>query len=699
MPAETYKTIPVSCNRDCGAGCPLIAHVRGGKLVRITNNPLKDPDISGCIRGFRMPDTVYSDQRLKKPLLREGQRGSGTFREISWQEALDRIAEKLGEIREKHGPLSVHPFDGSGSCRGAVHNTELLTKRFFSLFGGYTGRIDSYSSAAAAFVEKYLFGTRMVGFDPPTLKHLKRIILWGANIADTRFSCRIESIIRRRKKDGIPVVVIDPRRSATVKKLASKWIPINPGTDTAMMAAVLHVLISEGYADLDFTEKYTVGFKDLVAYINGESDGIEKSPKWAEPICGVSADCIVEFARAYGKTKPTALLPGLSIQRALGGEETYRFAVALQAATANIGILGGTSGAEFWGKLPVPFFPQMPVPAPALFHPIPVYRWPDIVLNPTLNGLLQEIKAIYNTGTNYLSQGSDIKKNIDAFMKVDFVVTHDFFMTPTARFSDIVLPVTTYLEREDVVLPADNFLFFSAKAIEPLYESRNDYDIFCELADRLGFGKEFSENRTGEEWLKKFLQESSVEDIEQFRNTGIYRGTDQMRVAFSSFIENPETNPLNTPSGRIEIRSEAYSETGFSPLPECRIYRPDAAYPLRLITPHARCRVNSQNWNLSWARRFEPQTLDMHIRDGQARGIKQGETVRVFSPEGEMTVRVNLTEDIIEGTACLLQGAWTERDQNGVERAGAVNALTSTTPTLPSQGARTHSVFVEVTKG
>ena len=171
-----------------------------------------------------------------------------------------------------------------------------------------------------------------------------------------------------------------------------------------------------------------------------------------------------------------------------------------------------------------------------------------------------------------------------------------------------------------------------------------------------------------------------------------------MRVAFNKFIKDPEANPLNTPSGKIEIRSDAFAETGFSPIPECRITQPNAVYPLRLISPHAKSRINSQNSNLSWTQAFDPQTLNMHRLDGETRGIKQGEIVKVHSPEGEMEIEVNLTDDIIQGTVWLLQGAWTKRNGIGVEIGGAANILTSTTPTLPCKGSRTHSVFVQVSK-
>jgi len=695
---HTEKTVPVSCNKDCGAGCALIAHVQNGRIIRVADNPLIDAHMKGCIMGYHMPETVHSEQRLKKPLIRNGTRGSGAFKEITWNEALDRIAEKLGDIRRSSGYPSVLAFGGSGSCRGAFHHTGLQTKRFFSLFGGYTGRTDSYSSAAAVYIERFLFGTKEIGFDPPTLQHSQLILLWGANPADTRFSSRIESFLRKRKEDGIPVIVIDPRRSRTVQTLATQWIPIHPGTDTAMMAAVLYVLLSEGYADTAFIEKYTIGFKDLSAYIMGHTDGIPKNPEWAERICGVSAHTIIQLAHAYGSAKPAALLPGLSIQRTLGGEEAYRFTVALQAATGNIGCMGGSSGGQFKGKLLLPYFPQLPVPDTEGFVPIPVYTWPDAVLYGQAGGHPTNIKAIYNVGTNYINQGSDIKKSIRAFTAVDWVVTHDYFMTPTARYSDMVLPATTCFEREDVVLPADNYLFYSGKVIDPLHESKNDYNIFCELSERLGFGRLFSEDKTAEEWLDSFITESEIEDAAEFKTTGIFKGKDHMRVGLSDFIADPVRNPLPTPSGRIEIRSEAYSTTGFSPIPEIRITGPESDYPFRLITPHARFRVNSQNTNLSWTQPFNSHLLEMNRRDGKKRNISQGQRVKVVSPQGEMIIAVNLTEDMIPGTVCLLQGSWTRMDQNGREIGSAANALTSTTPTLPCRGSRTHSVFVRIEK-
>ncbi|MGE5256142.1 MAG: molybdopterin-containing oxidoreductase family protein, partial [Hyphomicrobiales bacterium] len=405
---------------------------------------------------------------------------------------------------------------------------------------------------------------------------------------------------------------------------------------------------------------------------------------------------IVALARLYAGTKPAALLPGLSIQRALGGEETYRFTVALQTATGNIGIPGGSSGGEFWGKLPGMAFPSLPVPDLSSLPAIPVYRWADAVLEGRAGGFPSDIRAIYSIGANYLNQGSDIEKNIRAFQKADLVVTQDLFMTPTARFSDLVLPVTTSLEREDVVFPADHYLFYSAQAVDPLADCRHDYDIFRELAERLGFGEAYSENRSSSQWLAHLMAESGIGDIVRFKKTGILEGADQMRVGLSRFIADPVKDPLATPSGKIQIRCEALAGTAASSLPRCRVAAPDPEFPLRMVTPHSKIRINSQNSNLPWAGRLVRQRLTMNALDGRARGIRSGDVVRVVSAQGEMEIEVRLTEDIIPGCVSLIQGAWSVRDSRGVEKGGAANSLTSTEPTLPSQGSRTHSVFVDV---
>ncbi|MEW5814117.1 MAG: molybdopterin-dependent oxidoreductase [Spirochaetota bacterium] len=685
------KQIPVSCNKDCGAGCPLLAHIENDILKKITDNPGINPYMRGCSRGYRMPLVVYSRERLKKPLLQTGERGSNNFREIEWPEAFRIISLKLAELKMLYGPSTILFLGGSGACRGALHNTSILTRRFLKFFGGFTDTTGTYSAAASDFINPYVFGTRFIGLDPAALQFSQLIILWGANISDTRFGCEMEARLLEQKKKGVPIIVIDPRKTSTVKRLGTQWIPVFPGTDTAFMAAVLYILITEGLAKQEFIHRYSTGFNTLESYILGREDGTPKTPGWAEKICGTDSETIAEFARQYGRAGRAALIPGLSIQRTLGGEETARMAVVLQLATGNTGLPGGSSGGNIWNRLKQPVCGKMVIPDGGDLRNIPVYRWADAVLD-GYNG----IKAIYNVGGNYISQGSDVKKNIKAFEKVAFSICHDYFMTPTARYCHVILPVTTFLEREDIIFPENNCLFYSRQAIAPLHESKNDYDIFCELAERLGFVTDFSEGRTPSQWLDAFLEVSEVPDPARFKETGIYVSENGLRVGLSDFITDPEKHHLNTPSGKVEISSAGYEKTGFPAIPVYRHYSGSLHYPLRMVTPHARYRVNSQNYNIPWYRKLEEQAVWIHPLDAHKRNIKDGDMVLIENEIGKMRIKAFVIEDIMPGVVSVLQGAWPRLDKDMIDTAGCANILTSTVPTEPSQGARTHSIFVEV---
>jgi anaerobic dimethyl sulfoxide reductase subunit A len=698
--------IPVSCNKDCGGDCPLLATVEHGRVTKIRNNPLGGPTMTGCVRGFQMFRALYAPDRLRKPLVRTGPSGSAQFAEVAWPHALELVAERLADVKARYGNEAILHLSGSGSCRGALHDTHRLTTRFLSLFGGYTETYWNYSSAAAHFVTPFVLGTRMAGIDVGTLQFSNLIILWGANVAVTRMGCETEARIREARARGIEVIVVDPRQSASVSTLGTQWIPVRPGTDTALMMAVLYVLIDEGLVDTAFVEKYSVGFDELARHVLGypstgsSGRGVSpKTPQWAEEICGTPAETIAQFARQYGRTHPAALIPGLSIQRTIGGEEAIRMAIALQVATGNLGVLGGSSGALTWGRLPAPRMGRIDVPPNPSQASVPVYRWPDAILEGRRGGYPSDIKAIYNVGGNLLVQGSDVHKNIRAFSEVEFAVCHDYFLTPTARYCDVVLPATTFLEREDIVFPdGGNYLLFSNQAVPPLYQARNDYDIFCELADRLGFLAEFSEGRSAAEWLESFVAASEVPDFEAFKRTGIYMGKDQLRVGLSDFVSDPQAHPLNTPSGRVEISSAAYAETGYSPIPECRILPVDDTYPLQLVTPHPKFRIHSQYDNIPWFKARQKQMLWIHPHDAATRGIENGQEVCVSSPEGRVRIAAHVTMDVMPGVVCLFEGAWPSFDPYGTDTAGSANVLTSTVPTQPSNGSRTHSVLVEVTR-
>lgn len=686
--------IPIACNFDCGGGCALLAHMENGKIKRITDNPEGGQYLRGCIRGYQLQHMQYHPDRLTKPLIRTGPRGSGEFKEATWDEALDLVAKKLRETREKHGPESVLYLGGSGAPRGDLHNTSSLPKRFLAMYGGYTQRSLSYSVAAVAFTTPYVLGSLDVGLYPATIQHSELIILWGANIVDNRFGAELESYIREARERGVRVIGVEPRRTNSIKTLCTDWVPIYPGTDSALMLAVLYELVQNSWIDRDYINKYTYGFDELEQYLLGEEDSVPKTPEWAENISGTPPHQTRLIAELVSKHHPTALIPGLSIQRTMGGEDAVRLSITLQAATGNIGVLGGSTG-SYSGYISRPRVGSIRVPENPIGVITPTYTWPDAVLGGKAAGFPSDIKIIYNVGGNYLIQGSDVQKNIAAFKSLDFSVIHERFLTPTAQYCDVVLPVTTFLERDDIISGGGNFVLFNNKIHEPLPDTKNDYDIFCELAERLGFLDAFSEGRDSEAWLRYFIENSEIPDYEEFKGTGVFRGRDQKQVSLSDFIKDPEKHPLGTPSGKIQLSSMEFEALGASRIPVSDPVLVTDDYPLRLVTPKSRYRIHSQNYNIKWFREREKHTAWINPIDATKRGIEQGDQIRVSSPEGVIQIEAHVTDDIMPGVICIHEGTW-PRFENGVDVNGSVNVLTSTVPTMPSYGSRTHSVLVQV---
>jgi len=694
----TLQTIPTFCGKDCGGNaCPLLATVENGRVIRVVNNPTGGKYLRGCPRGFRLPLETYAPDRILHPLVRNGPRGSGQFRQASWDEALDITAKKLEEIRAQYGPTAVMNSGSAGSL-GALHATWALLSRFLSLYGGYTRLTGGYSTAAASFVLPYLLGRDWIlsGFDASTVQHAEMIILWGANVLETRQGAEVPQRLVEAKKRDAQIVVIDPRRTATVKQTATWWLPCRPGTDASLMLAVLYVIITESLADRAFIQACSTGFEELEAYVLG-MDGEARSPQWAEAICGIRAEEIIRFARAYATAKPAMLFPGYSIQRVFAGEESYRLTVALQIATGNFGVLGGSTG-SMNSLLPSVKVGQLPVPKTPEIPEVPAVSWPDAVLQGRVGGYPTDIHAVYIMGSNRLNQGSDIHKSMAALKKVDFVVTHEIFMTPTSRWSDVIFPAATALEQEDIGIPwQGHYLLYKPQITHPLGEARSDYDALCDLASRMGFGQEFSADRSASEWIEHFIDESEIPDAAEFRHTGIYKPPDPERTGLADFAADPVRFPLDTPSGKVEIASERYrKETGFPDIPTWQEPPQDERYPLRLITPKSPHRTHSQGSNIAEIRAKADHTLEMHPEDAAQRGISHGDAVRLFNDQGTSRVFVHLTDDLNPGVVCLLEGIWLDLDDQGIDQAGSANLFTSTDGTRPGIACIMHAMGVEV---
>ena len=693
------STVPVFCGKDCGGNaCPLLATIEGGKVIRVANNPAGGKYLTGCSRGYNLPLELYAPKRLLKPLVRVGDRGSGQFREAGWDEALGTIADRLRDTQAKHGAGAVLNL-GSAGQTSALHCTQDLLSRFLNLSGGVTVLESNYSNGAARFSLPYVFGKEWSrsGFDAATMRHSKMIILWGANVLEARLGTDVDRHLLEAKERGARIVAIDPRRTDTIKRLEAQWVPCRPGTDTALMLAVLYVLFTEDLADRPFMDTYAVGFDRLEAYVLGKTDGKPKTPRWAADLCGTDEKVILGFAQDYASAKPALLFPGYSIQRVYAGEDANRLAVALQVVTGNLGQAGGSSG-SLNNRLDKPRVGTLPIPHMQGQASAPVVRWPDLILEGHAGGYQSDIHAIYAVGSNYLNQGADIGKNIAAFLKTDFTVCHELFMTPTARYCDVVLPAAHSLEKSDIGIPwSGNFLSYKSRAVQPAGMARTDYDIFSELAGRMGFGPTFTEGRDEQAWLKLFLEQSEVEDAGAFRDSGVYFGKEQERVGLADFIADPTGRPLSTPSGKIEIASGKYeTDTGFPAIPVRQEAPQDERYPLSLITPKSKHRTHSQGAGIEEIRRRAAHALTLHPSDAASRAIGDGELARAFNDQGSMRITVRLDPDLMPGVACLPEGVWFEMDAMGEDLAGSPNVLTSTEGTRPGIANIMHGVGIQV---
>jgi anaerobic dimethyl sulfoxide reductase subunit A len=693
-------TLPFFCGKDCGGdACPLLVEIEEGRAARIRHNPAAGEFIKGCRRGLSMGLEHHSPERLSKPLIRRGPRGSADFREAGWDEALGLVAERLLDIRARSGPASLLSLSSAGST-GALHGTEALASRFLNAAGGFTGLSGSYSNGAAKSVLPYLLGpdwTRS-GWDAATMRDSEMIILWGANLLDTRLGSEVPQRLLEAKRRGAEIVSVDPRRTSTAAQASTWWIPCRPGADAALMLAVLHCLVDEGLVDRPFVEARASGFDRLERYVMGADGGRARSPEWAESLCGVGAPEIRRFARAYAAARPAMLFPGYSIQRVSAGEESFRLTVALQLATGNFGARGGSTG-SLNNRLPAPRVGSLGTLDRGGNPRAPVLRWPDAILEGRSGGYPSDIRAAYAAGGNFANQGADVRKSVAAFEALEFAVCHDLFLTPTARLCDVVLPAASPLEKEDVGVPwLGNYLLYKPAAFE-CAGARSDYDIFRELSDRMGFGREFSEGRDASAWIDSFIAESEIPDPEEFKRTGIYLAPDRERVGLADFSADPAGHPLATDSGKVEIASERYErETGFPAIPTWRGAPPDPRYPLSLVTPKRPETVHSQRGDRASALAPRAQELEMHPADAAARGLGPGAEARVFNDRGSLRIRVRVSEDIMPGVVAIPEGTWFSLDASGEDRSGSANLLTSTRGTGHESSCVMHGVAVQAGK-
>lgn len=733
------QVIPVVCNHNCGGRCVLTAHVKDGVLVRITTDDSADsaqsPQLRACLRGRATRNRLYHPDRLKYPMKRTGRRGEGRFERISWDQAIELIAFRLKSVVDRFGPASVYIQYGTGDG-GAISGVS-AARRLMNLMGGYLGYYGSYSSACLRYTAPYVVGYRDTS-SYRTLEHSRLIILNGFNPAETIFETNSNLYLSRAKDAGAKVVAIDPRLTDTAAAFADQWLPIRPTTDAALFAAMAYVMVKEDLQDQSFLDRYCLGFDEehmppgippgnsYRSYLLGMADGQPKTPEWGAVITGIDAQAITNLAREYARIRPAQLIQGLGPQRHACGEQSVRAGITLACMTGNLGILGGGYGGGDGGRNLGVEIGALPTGVNPVKTRISFFTWTDAIVRGTemteadgvQNGPLpSNIKFIFNIASNVLiNQHADIHRTsriLEDQGKVEFIVVSDQFMTPSARFADVLLPSDHALERNDLGFPwsGEKYVILGSKAVEAPYECRHDYWWLSRVADRLGLGARFTEGKTQEDWLRQLIDEArksnpALPSYEDLRRTGIYREEGPPYVAFEREIRDPLAHPFRTPSGKIEIFSKTlYDMNRPADIPAVPKYVAawegpadplTARFPLQCIGPHYRRRTHSTFDETPWMEEADPQTMWISPTDAQARNITEGSRVKVFNDRGALVIRAHITRRMRPGVVAIPQGAWYTPDKEGVCQRGCVNVLTSQRPTALAHGNAQHTVLVEM---
>ena len=721
---EIVRTI---CNSHCGGTCEMKVHVKDNKIIRI-----EPDDRPGhprmCARGHAYRQRVYAPDRLLYPLKRTGPRGSGEFTRISWDEALETIAEGLKKVKAAYGNESILHF--CSMCDPHTLHHVGAFHRLLCQFGGYTAPWGFISHEGATFAAGLTYGARrkyvQTEHGPDEYSSSKSIIMWGWNPATTDLGSLTNIALAMAKEKGTRIVTVDPRFTDSAATFADQWIPIRPGTDAAAFLAMTHVVIKENLQDQAFIDKYVEGYEPFKAYVLGEEDGVEKTPEWAAAISGIPAKTITELAREFATNKPALLVTSIGAGRTAMGEQYHRNAHALEAITGNTAFQNWQSGS--FRKLK--FNPLPPSPPNKVEEGMPprdialpyrsktvnssarvnVSSFANAILKGKAGGYPAEYKAIWLSNTNYLNQLGDVNTTAKAFEKLDFALVTEQFMTPTARYADIVLPVCTFLERYDVVAPTGGQVFaILNKAIDPLGESKSQQEICQLLAKKLGI--EDYGDKSDEEMVKSIIAQASEEvalpDYETLKKEGLYRvkPTDPQGTKKQS-PKIPEDKPLKTPSGKIEIYSKVALNMNHPEIPPIPKYIETweglndpliQKYPLQLISPHFKRRAHTQFDNLPWLRELQTQTVSLNTVDAEKRGIQQGDLVRIYNDRGEVRIPVKVTERIMPGVTALPQGAWFTPDENGIDHGGCVNVLTKNVIS-PGGAFACHTALVQIEK-
>ncbi|MDQ1077824.1 molybdopterin guanine dinucleotide-containing S/N-oxide reductase [Pseudoroseomonas cervicalis] len=670
-----------------------------------------DPDPNGILDNF--PAALRHEARIAQPMVRRGwlergpgpdaRRGRDEFVPVSWEKALDLLAGELSRVRDQHGAGAVFGGSYGWASAGRFHHAQSQVHRFLNTaLGGYVRSVNSYSSGAATVIVPHILGdyedlTKHNVTWEQIAEHSDVVLAFGgmalknSMVAGGGISQHVErGAMDRARARGCRFVLVGPLRSDLPEEAGAEWLSLRPNTDTALMLALTHTLAAEGLHDRAFLDRYTTGWAVFEDYLMGRTDGQPKDAEWAAGITGMAAADILALARSLAG-KRVLVVVAHALQRAEHGEQPVWMGMTLAAALGQIGLPGGGYGYAlgaigYYGRrynaVPVPTLSQG---RNKIADFIPVARISDMLLNPggayRYNGQTRhypDIKLVYWAGGNPFHHHQDLNRLRQAFARIDTLVVHELAWTATARHADIVLPCTMTLEREDLGASSnDPLLVAMHRLAEPYGQARDDYDIFSGLAERMGVGEAFTEGRSSRQWLEHLYERTraALEAIgapapgfEEFWRQGTLKlpQAPDDGGKLRAFREDPEANRLSTPSGRLEIYSETVARFGEADCPGHPAWLPPedvprAEAPLVLVANQPATRLHSQldfGGHSQESKHRGREVARMHPADAAARGIQDGDVIRLFNERGACLAGVRLDEGVRQGVVQLATGAW-----------------------------------------
>jgi anaerobic selenocysteine-containing dehydrogenase len=658
-----HSTVRTACPLDCPDACTLDVTVEKGRVVKIDGgdaNPVTRGYI--CAKVRRFAERLYGEDRLLYPAIRNGIKGQGTFNRVSWDEALDHIADRMQKIRETTGAEAILPFSYGGSNGLLTQDTNDAT--LFRAFG--TSRLARTVCAAPTGAANLALYGKMAGVTYADYVHARLIVLWGVNPSAS--GIHLIPYLREARKHGAKLVVIDPRATSLARQADLHLAP-QPGTDLPIALAIHRYLFDHGVNE-QFLAEHTKGAAELRARANEWP--IERAAAEAD----INASALAHFAEMYRTTSPALVRCGWGLERNRNGGSAAAAILALPAIGGKFGVRGGgfsMSNSASLGIKSAAWMDDTPEPQTRLVNMNHLGRALTEYTNPRV-----EMLFVYNC--NPVATMPDQNRVIEGLKRDDlFTVVYEQVFTDTARYADVVLPATTFLENYDIAKSYGPItLQLVRPVIEPVGEARANAEVFSDLAARLGIGEPEEETDTLLRVASRLPQGLSAELLETGSATPPFGGAP---------VQFVDVFPL-TPDRKIDLFPSALDTSAPAGLYGYQADPRSEKYPLALISPASEKSVSSTLAEL----RQRAAVLQMHPSDAQARGLTTNDPVRVFNDRGEVQCPVALNADIRPGTVSLAKGLWRKSTYNG----STSNALVPDTLTDVGGGACFNDARVQV---